>query len=172
MTMWCHVQVGGGGSKAERSHNKGRKSGMSIFILLFILCFCINCSCFVRVPRTARRSFHDGGLRCSSATVLRASSPSSKVLGLLNCQTFTYTAGSLGLTAILLNRLAILDLSVSDFQSRLDLIATMAASALLLNALTQQEIETRERDSITLVGYSCTKTLVNPSLDVSSQQSE
>ena len=147
----------------------------------------LKCTSFVPAPGTwsdfhvcKLRSFDKGTALhtsskpppSSSASTLLAASTSFTILSFLNSQSFTYLAGGLGLTAILLNRLAILDLTVSDFQSRLDLIATMAASALLLNALTQQEIETKERDSISLVGYSCTSTLVNPNIDASSKESE
>ena len=147
----------------------------------------LKCTSFVPAPGTwsdfhvcKLRSFDKGTALhtsskpppSSSASTLLAASTSFTILSFLNSQSFTYLAGGLGLTAILLNRLAILDLTVSDFQSRLDLIATMAASALLLNALTQQEIETKERDSISLVGYSCTSTLVNPNIDASSRESE
>ena len=76
-----------------------------------------------------------GRFHSSRNTELHETSPpssSSSIIPFLNSQKFTYVAGGLGLTTVLLNRLAILDSSVSDFQSRLDLIATMAASALLL----------------------------------------
>ncbi len=154
--------------------------GMSHLILVFILCMLSECSCFVPISGNDRSKVLGCRFRSIQRTVLHASSspspsPLSSSFGVLqffNSQKFTYIAGGLGLTTVLLNRLAILDSSVSDFQSRLDLIATMAASALLLNALTQQEIETKERDSVSLVGYSCTSTIINTNLDASSSQSE
>ena len=146
---------------------------MNVLLLVFAFCILWKCSCFSPIVGKSQSTIHMDRFHSSRKTELHESTPSSSsIIPFLNSQKFTYVAGGLGLTTVLLNRLAILDSSVSDFQSRLDLISTMAASALLLNALTQQEIETRERDSVTLVGYSCTSTLVNTNVDASSSQSK
>jgi hypothetical protein len=86
-------------------------------------------------------------------------------LKFLNSQSFTYGIGSLGLLVVFGNRLSILSEAVSDFQSRVDLIVVFACSALILNALTVEEIQTKERDSVALVGYSCTSSILNPKID-------
>eukprot|EP01031_Cornospumella_fuschlensis_P035613 gene35613-43190_t len=69
-------------------------------------------------------------------------------------------AGVGGLIIILANRLMAMSALpesalgvVSDIQSRSDILAVMACSAVLLNALSDQEFATRERDVIALVGY-------------------
>eukprot|EP01031_Cornospumella_fuschlensis_P035615 gene35615-43193_t len=68
-------------------------------------------------------------------------------------------AGVGGLIIILVNRLMAMSALpetalgvVSDIQSRSDILAVMACSAVLLNALSDQEFATRERDVIALVG--------------------
>ena len=112
------------------------------------------------VPSGTERVRGQGSLPASSRRSI--SEERGGLTEFLNSQGFTYGVGSMGLITVLANRLSILDESVSDFQSRLDLISVMACSALLLNALTTQEIETRERDTVTLVGYSCTSVIVSP----------
>ena len=60
----------------------------------------------------------------------------------------------------MLNRLALGLEGVSDVQSRLDIVSVIACSAVLLNALSEFEIEARERDAIGLVGYALRKPVI------------
>ena len=136
----------------------------SALVLLLILVELHCCLSFMQ-----RRSLTIG-IRKQNLKVLDFKSNGSRagqgdIVQFLNGQGFTYGTGAVGLIAILVNRLSVLDESVSDFQSRLDLISVMACSALLLNALTTQEIETKERDNVTLVGYSCINPVINPSIE-------
>ena len=62
--------------------------------------------------------------------------------------------GTLGLMVILINRLSIPLESVSNLQSRSDIISVIALSALLLSSISDQDIQTKERPSVSLVGYS------------------
>ena len=96
---------------------------------------------------------------------LSSSINNNNIVNFIKGQTISYGAGTFGLIVLLGNRLSILIDEVSDIQSRVDLISVMACSALLLNALTKQEIETRERDAVALVGYSCRDTLLAVNLD-------
>lgn len=70
------------------------------------------------------------------------------------------TAGGVGVMIILFNRLGIDLDKVTDVQSRADILAVVACSAVLLNALSETEVEARERDAVALVGYSLRKPLV------------
>lgn len=84
---------------------------------------------------------------------------SNSPLGIITNQSVSLGIGIVGIIALLINRLS-LDLIVSDVQSRSDLISVIACSALLLNVLSEQEIETKERDIIPLVGYALQKPLL------------
>lgn len=63
-------------------------------------------------------------------------------------------AGSAGLMVLLFNRLGSLGLdSVSDVQSRTDILSVIACSSLLLSVLSDQDITTKDREAVALVGY-------------------
>ena len=65
--------------------------------------------------------------------------------------------GSVGLIALLANRLAGgLELA-SEAQSRADIISVIACSAVLLDWLSDQEVKTKERQSVALAGYALPK---------------
>lgn len=81
-------------------------------------------------------------------------------LDTLQSPNFSIIAGSTGLTILLINRLALGLEGVSDVQSRLDIVSVIACSAVLLNALSEFEIEARERDAVGLVGYALRKPVV------------
>ena len=78
----------------------------------------------------------------------------------LKTNTFSLATGSLGITLLLVNRISIGLEGVSDLQSRADLLAVVACSAVLLNALSETEIEARDREAVGLVGYSLRKPVV------------
>lgn len=67
--------------------------------------------------------------------------------------TITLGFGSFGLLTILGNRMSIPIETVSNLQSRSDIISVIACSALLLNSLSDQDIQTKERPTVPLVGY-------------------
>lgn len=76
----------------------------------------------------------------------------SNLLTTLTQPAVSIGVGVAGLLIILFNRLVLSDLlSVSDMQSRSDLISVMACSAVLLNVLSEQEIATKDRDKVALV---------------------
>ena len=71
--------------------------------------------------------------------------------------------GSVGLIALLANRLAGgLELA-SEAQSRADIISVIACSAVLLDWLSDQEVKTKERQSVALAGYALPKYEVSDS---------
>ena len=113
-------------------------------VLLTSVVFCALCSQVFTFSMKMNRRF----------AVRTALSKSNSPIDSLNSQTLSYGVGSIGLIVLLVNRLSVLE-ELNDVQSRVDLISVMACSALLLNALTEQDIEARERDAVTLVGYSC-----------------
>lgn len=68
-------------------------------------------------------------------------------------------AGVVGILILLVNRFTINE--ITDIQSRADIISVLSCSALLLNALSNQDIEAREREQVPLVGYAVGKCLVD-----------
>jgi hypothetical protein len=68
-------------------------------------------------------------------------------------------AGVAGIFVLLANRLSFGDI-VSDVQSRADIISVIACSALLLNVLSEQDIQARNRDPVPLVGYALKNPLI------------
>ena len=71
-------------------------------------------------------------------------------------------AGVGGLLILLINRFTLSD--ISDIQSRADIIAVVSCSALLLNALSNQEIEAKDRDPVPLVGYALNRCVSDDNL--------
>ena len=66
--------------------------------------------------------------------------------------------GAAGMISLLINRLSLTD--VGDVQSRADIIAVVACAAAILNAINAQEIVSRDRESVSLVGYSLNETVI------------
>ena len=74
---------------------------------------------------------------------------------------FSLGAGVAGLFILLGNRLLSIDsLDVSDVQSRADIISVIACSALLLNAISESDIETKEREKVSLFGFALKDPLI------------
>ena len=90
--------------------------------------------------------------RTVSAITLAVSKQDNSIWDQITNPSLSLGVGCTGLFVVLVNRLSIID-DVSDVQSRADILSVVAASALLLNALTEQDIEARERASVALVGY-------------------
>lgn len=67
--------------------------------------------------------------------------------------TITLGFGSFGLLTILVNRISIPIEVVSNLQSRSDIISVIACSAILLSSISDQDIQTKERPTVPLVGY-------------------
>lgn len=89
---------------------------------------------------------------------MSSESSSSSPLDWILDQNVSLGVGVAGILLLLVNRLSLsLDI-VSDAQSRADIVAVLACSALLLNVLSDQEIETRERDKVALVGFAISST--------------
>ncbi len=79
--------------------------------------------------------------------------------------------GSAGLIILLANRLfSGLEL-VSDSQSRADIIGLIACSAVLLDWLSDEQVQVRERQSVPLVGFTLKEPEVSKSISKSYQQS-
>lgn len=72
--------------------------------------------------------------------------------------------GSAGLITLLLNRLYTGLEAVSDGQSRADLIAVVATSGVLLDWLSNQEVQRRERDPVPLAGYALRAAEISPTV--------
>lgn len=79
-------------------------------------------------------------------------------------------AGVGGIIILLGNRLSVDMERITDVQSRADIISVVACSALLLNALSEQDIVARERDPVALVGYALKSSSVDDLLLSASQQ--
>ena len=74
---------------------------------------------------------------------------------------FSLGAGIAGFIILLGNRLLAIDsLDVSDVQSRADIISVIACSALVLNAISESDIETKTRESVSLFGFALTEPLL------------
>lgn len=73
--------------------------------------------------------------------------------------------GVLGILGILANRLSVSIDYISDVQSRVDLLGIIGCAAVVLNAVSEQEIEIKERDAVPLVGYALKDPVVEDSLD-------
>eukprot|EP01041_Mallomonas_annulata_P011988 gene11988-25107_t len=71
-------------------------------------------------------------------------------------------AGVSGMIILLINRFSMTD--VSDIQSRADIIAVVACSALLLNAVSSQDIEARDREPVALAGYALKSPITNDNI--------
>jgi hypothetical protein len=85
------------------------------------------------------------------------------ILDTLLGPTLSIAAGSIGFVALLVNRMS-LEI-VSDVQSRSDIISVIACSALLLNVLSEQDIDPRERDAVALAGYALQAPLLAEGLE-------
>lgn len=123
---------------------------MLIRWLLLLICLVLIADAF---PLTATKKYR-------RIQLAKFSFKFDYTIDLLKSQTLAYGVGSVGLIVLLVNRFSVLE-ELNDVQSRVDLISVMACSALLLNALTEQDIEARERDAVTLVGYSSRVTILN-----------
>jgi hypothetical protein len=66
---------------------------------------------------------------------------------------FAIGAGSVGFIVLLANRLSVDLDKVTDVQGRADILSVLACSALLLNVLSESEIEAKERTAVPLMGY-------------------
>ena len=62
-------------------------------------------------------------------------------------------AGITGVFVLLVNRLCVDLDKVTDVQSRADIISVVACSAVLLNVLSESDIEARDRQPVPLMGY-------------------
>lgn len=78
-----------------------------------------------------------------------------------NKGTIGLLVGSIGVTTLLLNRILTGLEAVTDGQSRADLIGVVATSGVLLDWLSNQEIERRERDPVALAGYALKTTEIS-----------
>ena len=94
----------------------------------------------------------------------------SDIFSVISNTSFSLWAGVIGILIILFNRLSIDLEKVTDIQSRADLISLIACSALLLNALSEQDISARDRDAVPLVGFSLKEPLLSNSNTESSNK--
>jgi len=63
------------------------------------------------------------------------------------------------MVSLLVNRLSLA--TVGDIQSRADIIAVVACAAVILNAINAQEIVSRDREPVSLMGYSLNETQIS-----------
>ena len=142
--------------KASCSHMK--------LSLIFILCITCISNAFHSSHRLISRfksSELDSTFRTplSLQTVDRDIKDNSDVGFSLNDLSLGIGGG--GVLVLLVNRLS-LDLeTVTDIQSRADIISVVACSALLLNALSQFDITARDRDSVSLIGKVLRSPVIN-----------
>ena len=97
---------------------------------------------------------------CVQQTNLNEDGEGPSLSKLFNSPILSIGAGVGGMILLLINRLGLDVMMVSDVQSRADIIAVIGCSALLLNVLSEQDISARNRDPVPLVGYA----LKNPSI--------
>ena len=71
--------------------------------------------------------------------------PPNGPFALVKRQGFSIGVGATGILILLVNRLSVDLDKVTDVQSRADIISVVACSALLLNVLSETEIEARDR---------------------------
>ena len=74
---------------------------------------------------------------------------------LVRSQGLSIGVGVTGIFILLVNRLSVDLDKVTDVQSRADIISVVACSALLLNVLSETDIEARDRAPVPLMGYLC-----------------
>ena len=138
---------------------------------LFALMVCFVCFKYMCValltPRLARigeRAAHSkyGGRHRLEVAMVAISSDSGGWVETLKNPVTSLSAGVVGVTLILFNRLGIDLDKVTDVQSRADILAVVACSAVLLNALSETDVEARNRDPVGLVGYSLRRPLMAP----------
>lgn len=78
---------------------------------------------------------------------------SNKIIKMVTDPNTGLILGLVSLLVILINRLSVSFDLVTDIQSRADIIAVISTSAVLLNAISEQDITTKERSEVALVGY-------------------
>ena len=80
-------------------------------------------------------------------------SPRTSLLQSIRSPGLSTGAGVTGIFVLLANRLSVDLDKVTDVQSRADIISVVACSALLLNVLSDSDIEARDRSPVPLMGY-------------------
>lgn len=79
---------------------------------------------------------------------------------LVRSQGLSIGVGVTGIFILLVNRLSVDLDKVTDVQSRADIISVVACSALLLNVLSETDIEARDRAPVPLMGYALPSPLI------------
>jgi Cofactor assembly of complex C subunit B, CCB2/CCB4 len=111
----------------------------------------------------ARRSYPPNrSLKMKSEVNL--DSRDTSLAAIVNSPVVSIGAGLGGMILVLVNRLGMDLESVTDIQSRADIIAVIGCSALLLNILSEQEITARNRDPVPLVGFALKDPLIADSV--------
>ena len=130
----------------------------SIFFSLAVYFSALGNSTGFLAPQNIRFGKSSSSLRKRPSTDLQMGSSVSSVL---RNPTTSLILGGAGLGVILVNRLSIELEQVSMIQSRADIISVIACSALLLNALSESEVQMRDRDAVTLSGFSLQNPVLN-----------
>jgi hypothetical protein len=89
----------------------------------------------------SRKSFH---------TLLAAEKPTNFDI---NSPNVGIAVGLMGILGILVNRFSVSIDYIDDVQSRVDILGIVGCAAVLLNAFSEQEVETKEREAVPLVGF-------------------
>jgi len=127
---------------------------MKVLVLFLLLSSC----CFI----TTSYSFKGrGGSSSCSIKFSKSRDISLKMQTSKKGQINGLLVGSAGLITLLMNRLLTGLEAVADGQSRADLIGVVATSGVLLEWLSNQEIERRERDPVPLAGYALKTTEIS-----------
>jgi hypothetical protein len=163
------------------------------FFILLVVCanYCASFQLHFPIQRckypskNSNSHFNFKALTYSTQSVpTEANGGVEKFLDVASQRDVSIGAGVAGLLIILFNRLFLTDFdyqqveqmannigTVSDIQSRADLLGMMASCALLLNALSEQDIATKAREKIPLMGYTLTTPYINPIIPHSTQLS-
>ena len=128
----------------------------ALFILLGVLC------CSMIQAFTVKSGFPSvRGKRSPILGHLNAQkSDSGDPFALIRSQGLSIGVGVTGIFILLGNRLSVDLDKVTDVQSRADIISVIACSALLLNVLSETDIEARDRAPVPLMGYALPSPLI------------
>lgn len=127
---------------------------LKMFSISLLLCLRLNVSLPIHKIQKYQKRF---GLEKSMLLRLKPTS-------ILSDPIISIGAGVTGMMILVFNRFSLIDVVVTDIQSRADIVAVLACSALMLNALSNQDIETRNRDPVSLVGIAVNGVVVNNNL--------
>ena len=129
------------------------------FYLLCLLPFCIMGFNFHQASTSRSMKMRDvtnvmkPSTRIQQTSLINEDGEAPSLSKLFNSPILSIGAGAGGMILLLINRLGLDVMMVSDVQSRADIIAVIGCSALLLNVLSEQDISARNRDPVPLVGY-------------------